>query len=70
MVRKLLVLFLALVVFGFVGCKKHPEEGQADSVKPMSEFEAEAKKTISKENMDDELAKIEKEIESEISREK
>ena len=51
MVRKLLVVLLIGVVLGFVGCKEPPDEGQADSITPVSEFQAKAKETINEENL-------------------
>ena len=67
MVRKLLVMFLVIMLLGFAGCKKSSEEQeQSESVKSMAEFEAEARETIDEENLSDELSKLEKEIESDI----
>jgi len=70
MVRNLLVVLLLAMVFGFAGCKKAPDQGQADTVTPMSQFQAKAKETINEDNLEDELSRLEKEIERDIKAEK
>ena len=69
MARNLLVVLLLAAVLCFVGCKKAPDSGQADSVTPVSEFQDKAKETIDQENLSDELSKLEKEIDRDISAE-
>jgi len=71
MLRKVLVVvaLAATIVFSASGCKKRstePNTPDEPEVKTMAEYETEAKKEITKENMDEELEKLEKEIEQEI----
>ncbi|MBW8002296.1 MAG: methyltransferase domain-containing protein [Planctomycetes bacterium] len=70
MARNLLVVLLFAAVLCLVGCKKAPDSGQADSVTTMAEFQAKAKETINKQNLEDELEKLEKEIQRDIKAEK
>jgi thiamine biosynthesis lipoprotein ApbE len=71
MLRKMLVIAVAaaMATFCLSGCKKSPSETKPEpneaAVKTMAEYEAEAKKDITKENMNAELKKIEKEVEKE-----
>jgi len=80
MLHKVLVIVAvtAISVFCLSGCKKrssepHPSErrGEAESsqevLKTMAEYEAEARKQINKENMAEELERIEKTLEQEVS---
>ena len=57
-----MVLLLCLSVCG--GCKKQSDETSADDaeVKTTAEYEAEAEKEITEENMEDELNKLEESI--------
>jgi hypothetical protein len=73
MLRKvLLVLAAAAIVAVCVGgCKKQsgepePPEPEQEVIKTPAEFEAEAAKEITKENMAAELEKLEKEIEEDV----
>ena len=71
MLRKVLTIVSIVVisVFCLTGCKKKPEpaESGAEAAKTTAEYEAEAKKKITKENMAAELEQIEKAVEEEIS---
>jgi len=65
MLRKLLILAVAgvLCISSLSGCGKDP--GEQEEVKTFSQHKADAEKEITAENMDDELAKIEKEMTNE-----
>lgn len=69
MLRKVLVLCVSAVMClaWLAGCKKSSSE--TETVKTEAEYKAEAEKDISKENMDEELAKIEKEMEEDLKEE-
>jgi hypothetical protein len=73
MIRKVLILVAvtAISVFCLSGCKKSSSEAESDEEVPktMAEYETEAKKQINKENMADELDRIEKALEEEVSQE-
>ena len=73
MFRKVLVIvaITAISVFCLSGCRKRSSEAESEEevLKTMAEYEAEAKKQINKENMADELDRIEKALEQEISQE-
>jgi len=72
MIRKVLIL-VAVTAIGFFclsGCKKRSSEADEEVPKTIAEYEAEAKKQINKENMAEELERIEKALEQEISQEK
>ena len=75
MLRKILIIVAVGVisVLCLSGCRKKTSETKAEQeeveVKTMAEYEREAKKEISKENLDAELEKIEKELEKEIAAE-
>ena len=62
MLRKILAILLVFVVSGwaFTGCKDKEEEP-----KTREEYRQEAEKTITKENAEKELDKIEKEVDAE-----
>ena len=66
MLKKLsLILTLMLaMVFTISGCSK---KESAPEVKTETEFKAEAQEQINEENMDEELNRLEKEIESDLS---
>ena len=70
MLRKVLVIIVSATIsfFCISGC-----DGDAESdevvVKTMAEYEAEAEAQINEENMAEELEKIEKALEQEISQE-
>lgn len=69
MLRKVLVIVAvaAISVFCLNGCKKSPEESEPEKKTPktLADYEAEAEKEITKENMAAELDRLEKEIEAE-----
>lgn len=71
MFRKVLVIVAvtAISVFCLSGCKKRSSEAESDEevLKTMAEYEAEAKEQINKENMAEELERIEKALEQELS---
>lgn len=74
MLRRILIIVAVGVisVLCLSGCRKSSSETEAEQqevVKTMAEYEAEAKKEISRENIDAELEKIEKELEKEIAAE-
>jgi hypothetical protein len=68
MLLKVLII-VAIIAISVVGCKKRssgPQPGQTE-LKTMAEYEAEAKKEITKDNMTQELDKIEKDLQQETS---
>jgi hypothetical protein len=71
MLRRTLVIIAAAVisVFWLSGCKKRPSEPGAtkEKVKTIADYTAEAAKEIDKKNMADELDKLGKEIDQDIS---
>lgn len=71
MLKAILVLSVTTVAFLFSvsGCKKASRDTEAgeESVKTAAEYEAEAKKEINKENMNQELDKIEQELAQEAN---
>ena len=73
MLRKILIItaVITISIFCLSGCKKRSTDAQAEQeeVKTTVGYEAEAKEEIDKDNMADELDKIEKELEQEISQE-
>ena len=62
MIRRILIVMIAVLVFGLVGCGD--DEPQAEPVKTEAELKAEAEKDITAENLDAELDKMEAEIEA------
>lgn len=70
MLRKVLVtIATAILVFGLSGCKKRsgkPGEPSKEPTKTMVDYQAEAEKEINRENMAEELEKLEKEVEEDI----
>lgn len=71
MLRKVLVIVAVIVICAF-GCKRRSSEPEAggEKLKTTAEYQAEAKEQINKENMAEELEKIEKAMEQEIEQEK
>ena len=70
MLRKILIIVAVGVisVLCLSGCKKSSSEAEQEEVpKTMAEYEAEARKEISEENIDAELEKIERKLEEEIA---
>ena len=69
MLRKILVLAVTMVVllFSASGCKKasNSPEASEEPVKTAAEYEAEAKEDINEENMEQELDKLEQELQQE-----
>jgi hypothetical protein len=74
MLRKtfLIVTIVALTGLGLTGCKKsadEPDTTKPPEVKTIQDYNSEADIQITRENMDEELDKLEKEIEKDIQRE-
>ena len=73
MLRKVLVIIALATIsfFYFGGCDNSSGDAEPDQVeiKTMAEYEAEAEAQINEENMAEELEKIEKALEQEISEE-
>jgi hypothetical protein len=68
MLRKALFTIAAVIlVFGLSGCKKRTGETK-EPTKTMADYQAEAEKEINRENMAEELEKLEKEVEEDILR--
>jgi hypothetical protein len=72
MLRKMFILvaLATIAVFCVNGCKKRPDQspptGPGDTVvKEATDYKAKAEKEITEENVDEELEKLEKEIEAE-----
>ena len=63
MLRRILAVVVSVVLClaCLTGCKK--DSGETETVKTEAEYKAEADKEINTENMDEELDKIEKEVE-------
>ncbi len=59
-----LVILIAILTISLYSCKKK-EEPQEIEVKSKQEYKQQAEKEISEENMDEELQKLQEEIESE-----
>ena len=74
MLRKISIIIAVMLISAFClnGCKKRADEIQPDTeaIKTTAEYEAEAKEQINKENMAEELNKIEKSLEQDTSNEK
>lgn len=68
MFKKFLIVLalFALSLFGLQGCQK---EGGGEPVKSKADYQAEAQKDITAENMEEALENIEKSISEEISSE-
>lgn len=72
MLRIVTIVVTTIALCGFLlsGCSKKGEsESAEEQLKSVSQYQAEAEKQITAENMDDELEKIEKAVEQEISQE-
>ena len=71
--RKILVIAIMTMmsVFCLSGCKKDSGQTQSDQeeIKTAAEYEADAEEQINKENMAEELERIEKTLEQDISKE-
>lgn len=69
MLRKLVVVWIA--VWGFMslaGCSDNGQEAPSpEQAKAAAEYEAEAEKEITPENVEDELDRLEREIQLEVS---
>ncbi len=73
MLRRILMIAIVAVmsVFCMNGCKERSSGTQSDKeeVKTVAEYKAEAKEQINKENMAEELERLEKSLEQDISQE-
>jgi hypothetical protein len=74
MLRKVFVIILLAILGSFYlgGCDKTSSDSESEGdvvVKTQAEYDAEAEKQITEENMEDELANLEKQIEQDISEE-
>lgn len=74
MLRKVLVMIIlaTLSLFYIGGCDETSSDTESDEevvLKPMAEYEAEAEKQITEENFEDELKKLERTVDKEISEE-
>ncbi len=71
MLRTIVVIvsIAAISVFWMSGCKKTSSESKPEEevVKTQAEYDAEAKKDITKDNMASELEKMEKDVEQDVS---
>ena len=73
--RRTLFIIITLTILGSLfisGCGKTTSDNESegdDIVKTQAEYEAEAKEQITEDNMEEELANLEKQIEQEISEE-
>jgi hypothetical protein len=70
--RILMIAIIAVMsVFCLNGCKERSSGTQSDQeeVKTAAEYEADAKEQINKENMAEELERIDKELQQDISQE-
>ena len=75
MLRKafLTVVVVAAIALCLSGCKKSSDESSADvqpaneAPKTRAQYEAEAEKEITAENLEAELAKLEKEVENDLA---
>lgn len=74
MLRKILVIVVVTAITGFClgGCKKRSSETGSDRevTGALAEYKTEAEKQINKENMVEELEKIERAMEQEVSQER
>jgi len=71
MARKILITIVvtAISVFCVTGCKKSPDGSSQPEVKTSAEYKAEAESEITAENVAEELERMEKELEAELSQE-
>jgi hypothetical protein len=73
--RRTLFVIITLAILGFcfiTGCGKTSNDGESEEeiiVKTEAEYEAQAKEEITEDNMEQELANLEKQIEQELSEE-
>jgi len=73
--RRTLYIIITLAILGSLfigGCGKTSSDNESEEdviVKTQAEYEAEAKEQITEDNMEEELANLEKQIEQEISEE-
>jgi hypothetical protein len=66
---RILTIITVVLLFSINGCKKEsksPEAGE-ETVKTAAEYDAEAKKDINEENMNQELDKLDQELEQEAA---
>ena len=70
MLKKFLILIIVmwLIIFGVNSCKKRSDEsgGKQEQVKSVKEYEAEIRDQINKDNMAEELSRLEKSLREEL----
>jgi len=70
MLKKFLILIIVmwLIVFGVSSCKKRSDKssGKQEQVKSVKEYEAEIRDQINKDNMAEELSRLEKSLREEL----
>lgn len=64
MLKKILFILALIAVLGLVGCKK-----SSDDTKTMEDYEEEATEQIDEDNMEAELDRLEKSIDTDIEQE-
>jgi len=72
MLRKVFIIILLAILSSFYlgGCDKSSSDAESDvEVKTQAEYDAEAEKQITEENMDEELKKLEEAVDKEITEE-
>jgi hypothetical protein len=74
MLRKVFIIILLVILgsFYFSGCDKTSSDSESEEdvvVKTQAEYDAEAKKQITEENMAEELKKLEQAVDKEITEE-
>ncbi|MHC4639841.1 MAG: hypothetical protein ACYTBP_17675 [Planctomycetota bacterium] len=71
MLRKILIIVLLAGLVCINGCKKSSSEAPTEEVvvKTMAEYEAQAEKEVTEENMEAELQNIEKQMQQELTEE-
>lgn len=67
MLKKILFILALTAVLCFVGCKKSSND--SGEVKTAAEYESEAKEQITEDNMETELDRLEKSIDTDIEQE-
>ena len=66
---RILTVITVVLLFSISGCKKEPKSTEAgeETVKTAAEYDAEAKKDINEQNMNQELDKLEQELAQEAA---
>ncbi len=66
MFKKILLILILFAVLCFVGCKKGSDEDNSAEIKTAAEYEQEAQEQITEDNMETELDRLEKSIDSDV----